>query len=319
MTKRKSKLAKAIEKRGRKDHGPFDLPPGFVSQPHSGETMGKVYVRVLVKAEEDAAIIAAYKMMTDMATDGAEAAMGDSDFTTDNKGVYALYKAIRDADDDPMYPAFLDQGWMREHLTTDKIAYLLNLYFSCRENEEVMKWTIDGQELERKLDDIADADPESALPRALLADCSNEWVRNAVVLCAMRLRDERRALYRTRQLLAHAVSIARSVEVTESNAGHIAAWATAASGELAADEPWGTRTVVEQGWIGLDRADYAEARNALLAIASDAAGKAPEPTPDEQSALEEELSGVADDSDEARDPAMAVPEPDGIMLDDEDS
>ena len=317
MTERKSRLAKAMDRKPRKDHGPFDLPAGFTTP--ADTDMAKVCVRVLVKDEEDAALIAAHAMLKQLVTEGAEAALSDSDLLADNKTIYALYKAMRDADD-TMYPAFFSQDWMRKILTTDKIAFLLNLYFSCRENEDVMRWSIDGEELEAKIDAVAEADPESALPLAIISDCSEPWLRNAFILSAMRLRAERRALYRTRQLLAHAARLVRGVEVVEGNARAIGAWASAARGELAADEPWGTRAIVDQGWLGVPTIEYADPRNVLAAIAAEAEDKAPPMTPEEEAALDAAMrvaGGVSDDGpgadgqDDAEGPEGAV------VLDDE--
>lgn len=322
---RKSSLAKAMEKKPRKIHGPFQLPPGFTT--HASTDVAEVKVRVLVKTEEDKALVAAHKMRNGLIIEGAESALHDSDLLADNKAIFALYKSMRDADDH-MYTAFFDQEWMRGILTTDKIQYLLNVYFACRELEEVMRWKIDPLKMEEKLESVADADPESALPEVLIADCSDTWLRQAFILCSYRLRAERRALYRTRQLLAMSVQHVREVVPTADNAKALNYWGTAVAGELSAEEPWGTKTIVEQGWIGLDPVDYGEAREVLVDVCAAAREVLPDMTPEEEAELDAILRGSeragADEADE--DDAKTLPveitgeePPDGaIMVEDEE-
>ena len=136
QTENKSKLVSALEKRKRAIHT-FEVNSffGLGKRP-----IHKVGIRVNTKSEQDSAVIAAHHYLENEAL--TETAKNDDDLVLDAKAISVLHKAIRQHDD-PTYPAFPDDKWMRENLTTDQIAVLLNLYNQCAQKESPLDHEID--------------------------------------------------------------------------------------------------------------------------------------------------------------------------------
>lgn len=147
----RSELARAIEAEGRHVRCvPLD---GFTGP--GGQAIPAVAFRVAVKADEDAAIVAAHKYATENAGKAgdvaAAAARSDIDLLADAKNVEALYRVCFQAEEDGaggwrmitrpkpggvagvITPsAFPSPSWMRAWLTTDQIAHLMNAYLEVR-------------------------------------------------------------------------------------------------------------------------------------------------------------------------------------------
>lgn len=83
----------------------------------------KLAIRVPSIGEQSAAVQDAHKALENAST---EAAKSDDDALLNEKQVELLWRACRDAEN-PKGPAFVGPKWMRDNLTTDQLAGLLNL------------------------------------------------------------------------------------------------------------------------------------------------------------------------------------------------
>lgn len=187
-TSDKSALALAIESRARKAHE-FEVQ-GFFGL--GGQPIHKVGFRVNTKAEEDKALVTAYLTVNQL-TEGAEQAREDPDLVQDVKLIHALYSACRRAesgDGERKYslPAFPSPNWMRDNLTTDQIAVLINLYNGVRIAEGPLKVTITFEEVE-EVAELCAENSRSDVPELVLAPRSREWLIQAFALLAMRWRE----------------------------------------------------------------------------------------------------------------------------------
>jgi len=145
----KSALALAIEAQGR--HVRCVAMDGFFGP--GAREIPAVAFRVAVKADEDAAIVAAHRYAAEeskVAGDAAAAARADVDLLGDAKNIEALYRVCCAAESDGAggwrmktkprpdrggvitYSAFPSPQWMRRNLTTDQIAALMNAYLEVR-------------------------------------------------------------------------------------------------------------------------------------------------------------------------------------------
>lgn len=183
----KSALALAIESRVRKAHE-FEVQ-GFFGL--GGNLIHKIGFRVNTKAEEDKALVTAYLTVNQL-TEGAEQAREDPDLVQDVKLIHALYSACRRAEPEDVertysFPAFPSPNWMRDNLTTDQIAVLINLYNGVRIAEGPLKINISFDEVEEVAQFCAD-NSRSDVPELMLAPRSREWLVQAFALLAMRWR-----------------------------------------------------------------------------------------------------------------------------------
>ena len=182
---KKSKLALAIESRKRRAHD-FDIQ-GFFGL--GDKEIHKVAIRINTKSEEDASVVAAHKYAASFRGDGTQAARKDGDILTDGKAIEALFRACRTSGDEESeydYPAFPGPTWMRDHMTTDQIATLLNLYQEVRRVEAPVPWTItipQVMQLAGACNDAADTN----VPDEMLAQQSKEWIAQAFILLSQRL------------------------------------------------------------------------------------------------------------------------------------
>lgn len=178
----KSNLALAIEKREREVHE-FDVQ-GFFSL--GNKEVVKVAIRVNTKAEEDFSVVAAHKYVKAV-SEGIEEAAGDMDLLNDSKAIEALFRACKEVNEESdkgrrnAYPAFPGPKWMRENLTTDQIATLLNLYHEVRRRHAPTSWSI-------KVSDImmyaqaASKSSHTNFPDHFLAEKPPEWIIQAFII-----------------------------------------------------------------------------------------------------------------------------------------
>jgi hypothetical protein len=158
---------------------------------------------VLCKREEDAAVSAAYKYVARVTAEVGEArdaAMRDMDLLGDSKVVQALWRACREvADPNDLskgtgkHPAFPTDDWMREHLTTDQLAALMNLYAETRRAAYPERWDVSEDRIEALLTMAANTS-DSDIPEAVLAPYAREQITHAFVFAAERLREARTSL-----------------------------------------------------------------------------------------------------------------------------
>ena len=198
----KSALALAIEARPRKAY-PFDVS-GFFGL--GDLPILRIAVRVNTKVEQDNAIAAAYQVVNKVAEHSGDRAKNDDDLLLDAKAIHALFHACRrcepanpekgtpsDEDDGYRYTAFPGPQWMREHLTTDQLAVLLNLYHEVRRTEGPTRWDVTTEQVDA-LAVLCAESAESDIPEAMLASCSREWITQAFVILSLRLKEVRDAV-----------------------------------------------------------------------------------------------------------------------------
>mgnify|MGYP004336917647 CR=1 FL=1 len=145
----------------------------------------RIGVRVNTKQEQDDAILAAYKRIDAETKNGAELARDDADITTDAKTIEVLFRACRDADD-PKYPAFPGPAWMREHLTTDQIAIILNLYNEVVRYESPIRYELDDDKVEA-IAKMASENAATDVADHVLAVYDREFLIQVVILLSVKL------------------------------------------------------------------------------------------------------------------------------------
>lgn len=165
--------------------------------------MAAIGIRLNRKREEDAAVVAAHKYavrITADAGDARDAALRDMDLLGDAKVVQALWRACREvADPNDLskgigkHPAFPTDDWMREHLTTDQLAMLMNLYAETRRAAYPERWDLSEERIEALLS-MAAKTGDTDVPEAMLASYAREQVTHAFVYAAERLHEARSSL-----------------------------------------------------------------------------------------------------------------------------
>mgnify|MGYP006314876965 FL=1 len=192
-----SPLAKAIEARGRK----LTVCPieGFLGP--GDKPVDMVAVRVNVKGEEDCAVVDAHRYAAELAK--GTAAATDDDLLREAKVVHVLWTAMRAVDENgeaQNYGAFPGPKWMRDNLTSDQLAALLNLYNDVRTRQSPWPFAFDDADVERLADLCADgADME--VPTALLARIEREMLAQYLIVMACKLRKARAELAAANALL----------------------------------------------------------------------------------------------------------------------
>lgn len=196
----KSRLAKAIEARGRKF--------AIVDVSHLGLTreadkpVAKIAIRVNTKGEEDRAIVDAWKRIEAMAK-GSDA-LKDGDLTTESKLCHALWNACRDVDEQGQMAVtgvFPSPGWMLANLTTDELAALLNIYNDVRFRYSPHPFDFNDDETERVLMLCADG-ADTEIPTALLAGIPREVAAQYLILAAVKLKAARTKCFELEARLA---------------------------------------------------------------------------------------------------------------------
>ncbi|TXH18209.1 MAG: hypothetical protein E6R03_02585 [Hyphomicrobiaceae bacterium] len=160
-------------------------------------------IRLNRKREEDAAVVAAHKYaarITADAGDARDAALRDMDLLGDAKVVQALWRACREVVDPNdlskgigKHPAFPTDDWMREHLTTDQLAMLMNLYTETRRAAYPERWDLSEERMEALLS-MAAKTSDTDIPEVVLAPYAREQVTHAFVYAAERLAEARTSL-----------------------------------------------------------------------------------------------------------------------------
>ena len=181
---KKSKLALAIEQRERKTHE-FEVQ-GFFAL---GDTeIQKIAIRVNTKSEDDASIVAAHRYAHSFKGEGVATARKDSDILTDGKAIEALFRACRSPKEEGAkfeYPIFPGPSWMRENLTTDQIAILLNLYQEVRRVEAPVPWEITISQV-MQLSQLCAEEALNDSPDTALAAQPKEWMVQAFIILSQK-------------------------------------------------------------------------------------------------------------------------------------
>lgn len=169
---RKSAVALAIQERKRPLHE-FDIG-GFFGL--GGKAIAKVKIRVATKAEADQAVVGAHRYVKEIAGE-----IIDRDLLDDAKTCHILHAVVRDADDPEVFPAFASPQWVRDQMSTDQLACILNLYNECVARE--------GQRVDEITDELVDSIPSlAAISReaalTMLANCDRHALSEIIVRMA---------------------------------------------------------------------------------------------------------------------------------------
>lgn len=182
----KSAFAKALEERARKAHE-FEVADYFGL---AGKPIPKLAIWVNTKSEQDKAIVAAHKYVAIVAGE-SEAAKRDGDLLADAKLVEILFRACRDASD-TRYPAFPGPQWMRDQLTTQQIASLVNLYNEVAKRDGTGLKELSAAMVEAYASMAAD-NAGSDMPDVVLAALSREELTQLFVLLSVQWKAQRAA------------------------------------------------------------------------------------------------------------------------------
>lgn len=188
--KNKSRLAKAIEARERKQYD-FEVHDFFGL---GNKPIHKIGIRVSTKSEQDGAVVAAHKYIEAKAGNS----LSDEDILVDAKTIEVLFHACREVVEvepgaEPPkhnYPAFPGPQWMRDNMTTDQLAVLLNLYNEVRRKESPTTWQISSEDVNALAFACAEIS-DSDLPEKLLARFDREWLTQAFVMLSVQLKEMR--------------------------------------------------------------------------------------------------------------------------------
>ncbi len=206
---RKSALAKAIEDQPRKAYC-FPVA-GFFGL--GGLAIHGVAIRRAVKAEDDAAIVAAHKYLAELsknAGEGAAAALKtEGDILGDAKILEIIFRLCREVDQDSIaaatgdpskwratkenWLAFPGPQWMRDNLGTDQLATLLNLINEVRAMQAPAPIDIDDAHIEAVVQ-MCNEHAGDDIPEAILAGFTRVKLTHSVVLISMKLQEARLSL-----------------------------------------------------------------------------------------------------------------------------
>ncbi len=185
----KSKLALAIESRPRIAHE-FEVQ-GFFGL--GDKQIMKVALWVNVKSEQDSALAAAYQVVEKLAGDNKRA-VDDDDILVDAKTTQILFQACRRAEEGDKeagykYPAFPSPEWMRNNLTTDQLAVLLNLYHEVRRRESPVPWEIKHETVMALVGVCSNYD-NAELANDMLSAQTREWLQQAFIILSQAYAEE---------------------------------------------------------------------------------------------------------------------------------
>ncbi len=182
----RSPLVQAIEARKRNAHR-FRVND-FLGLP--GPQIEHIKIRVAMKAEEDRAVASAHRYVKELA--GDTDAKNDPDILVGAKTCAILHTVCREGSDFDGH-AFLSPEWMRDHLTTDHLSTLLNLYNEVRKAEGPAPKDLEDATVERLLSACIEfVEAEERIPQMALAACPREYLSEAFVMAAVKLDVARR-------------------------------------------------------------------------------------------------------------------------------
>lgn len=194
---RLSPLAEAISKRTRTLYE-FDVSEVFKV------TGNRVKIRVVTKAEQDMALVGAHKYAAAKAADMPDAAR-DPDLLDDAKSAFVAFAACRDADEPDKFPAFPAPQWMLENLTTDEVAYLVNLMNEVRTKESPSPMSISDEMIDG-IAELCAANVSSEIPEKVLAAFTREYLTHVVVMMSARNAELRARVVELSQDIEEAVN-----------------------------------------------------------------------------------------------------------------
>ncbi len=183
-------ITRAIEERGR--HVVPCPVDGFFGP--GNKPIPMIGIRVNVKGEEDKAVVDAHRYAQELGK-GTDAAK-DDDLLREAKVVQALHWACRevDAEGKPTgFAAFPGPKWMRDNLTADELAALLNLYNDVRARRSPWPFAFEDEDVEN-VAMICAVGAETEIPTAFLARMEREVLAQYLIVVACKLRKARSEL-----------------------------------------------------------------------------------------------------------------------------
>ena len=198
-TEHKSAVVQAIEARPRPTKiVEVNMAVGILAEP-----VHKIAFRVNTKREDNEAIDRAHRYLSE--TIGSEPAKSDSDMLTGAKLIAALWSACREVktttdalgaavDTVINYPAFPSPSWMHEHLTTDQIAVLVNIYNTVRASPDMSPARPFDVDAADKVLAVAGDLPDDYVPGAVFAPFTREALVSLLVHASRALAAARAAL-----------------------------------------------------------------------------------------------------------------------------
>jgi hypothetical protein len=203
MAETKSKLIEWLESRPRWFRDVVVADVGFRN--HDGSPLANVRFWINTKADENDALLCAYRDAEQAARKFTETAVAearrDPDFIQDMKTVHALWRACRNPEND--LPAFPTPEWMQAHLNANQLGYLLNLYNACTLEEAGLTPTYERERVEAYRDGVIAA-WGSELPERSLAPLPREHLTSLCLMAMRHWHDEREALLARIEELEHA-------------------------------------------------------------------------------------------------------------------
>jgi hypothetical protein len=154
----------------------------------------KIAFRVAKKMEENSAIITSHLWLRDKAGE-LKAISEDDDIMLDLKNVHILLAVCRRAEEGDeekgyMYPAFPGPQWMMDHMTTDQIASLLNVYNDFRATLDPGFHALEFTHLEAMRTLCANVEDDKTAE--IVGSLSREWLAEAFIALSgmMKRREE---------------------------------------------------------------------------------------------------------------------------------
>lgn len=133
---------------------------------------------VLRKQEENDALRAAHQYVKQQAA-GNEGAASDPDFLLDAKCVECLFRSCRDPSSGR--PAFPGPQWMRDNMTGDQIAVLMNIYNEVRAKSGPIDYRLDRDHIDALVESCARA-AGTDIPDLVLERFPREVLTSLVVI-----------------------------------------------------------------------------------------------------------------------------------------
>lgn len=180
-----SELESLLENRTRKTVE-FDVPD-ILGQ--SGQSLGKVKMRIATVYEQDTAIREAHGYAELVAKNNGAAAI-DSDLLENAKTAHILHKVCRNAKTDA--PAFSSPKWMLEKMSVYELGILLNSYNEMVRAANPVDWRFDNQDLEA-FAELCSKQSGTSIPNMYLAKYQSAQIAEIAIRMAILYHDTKQS------------------------------------------------------------------------------------------------------------------------------
>jgi hypothetical protein len=188
-------LAAALKARGRTVRV-FDVT-GILGL--GGKVVRRIAMQIIPNGEETESILHAHATLAEFAKRagrGAEAAAKDADIFANEKNIEALFRICRRVDkagQATRTAAFPGPTWMRDELSTDEIAALLNLYDELKRKYGGTSLEINDEMVET-LARVLHEHLADDIPEAVLAPYPRWFLTHLATMLAAKLADARKSV-----------------------------------------------------------------------------------------------------------------------------